>query len=1030
MKERLQRILDILKANEMGISWKTIIGEAPGAEEPGYDDSGWTGGWTALQGKQWETAWLRGRIAASPLISGDMAGKVTTGGSQTVWVNGSKVAEGFQAEFDLPAGDIAKDGAVLSVKIADGSLAYEMPKLLLLSSERVRQIKTIRRGLMFCLGWRDAQPKHAEAINAVLARYADQVDPDAYDSDPRGFWDAVVVANTFLKELDPLAKEYTVHIVPFSHVDLSWGWDFAETKRLSKAMFDEALRIMDEDEGFTFVQDQPPMYVHLEDSATEKAIRRRVEEGRWDMPGSSFSEPESFVPGGESWVRHMMYTKRYFKDRFGKDICVHWAPDNFSGHANTLPQIWKLCGVNYFAFGNWYQAKHGGQFLWEGLDGSRVFAHYFTGHYDSAQMIEQDKTIRHVLSHMSSTALDKCMLLDGDDLCPPWADSPRGIAKLEALAAFPKVEFSTAHRFFDGVDPEAEDLRVLTGELVSIYDERERKNNVGAYSSFMPTKRRNRQCEWSLRTAEALATLAHREGAVYASKHFNRGWRLTLFNQMHDILPGTAIHEAYEEAYKRYDEVDSICLIGSNAVANVLTSGIDTRGEGTPVVVFNTLGWDRDDAAEIALTEIQSYHDGFAAVDSEGRDVPVQVVESDLGTFDKTNRNFRVLIKPEETPAMGHTTVWLRPLPAEERHHSSMVGPDGLSLDNEHLRVRINPRTGWVSELYDKNLRKGLLPDGKEGCALLGYHDFGNPWHLWPEGEPWELNDTVRVEVVEDGDVRAALRVTTESGPSTFVQEFRLYRDSPELEVYVSVDMNHADFLCRMVLPVDIPADAPWTCEVPWGAVERDMPIEKLTFPRREPEVRTNDRATHTWMDVSNEDWGVSVLNNGRYGACRLLDGSMTITVIRTVAAHKSTKQTDQGTCEFTYAVLPHAGSWKTAETVQRAHALNAPMLTYRDIAHEGAKPATAGALSISVPNIVLASLKKAEDNDDWVLHLYETTGTATEATITFDRAIAEASVTDLVEWSKLGEVECTGETLKHSFRPWEIVGIRVRLES
>ena len=1027
MNEKLQRILDILKANELDIDWRCIIGDAAGGEEPDYNDDGWNQGWRALETKSWSTAWFRGRIAPSPLVSGNVSAKITLGGNLNVWVDGSAAGEGFQPVVELSASDIARKGTVIAVQSTDGGLAPEMIKLVMFQADRVRQIKTMRRSLLFCMGWAKAQPDKADKITPVLERYAEYVNPDGYEDNPGGFWDEVVVANTFLKELDALAKEYTLHIVPFSHVDLAWGWDFAETKRLSKALFDEALRIMNEDDEFTFVQDQPPMYVHLEDSATENAIRERIKEGRWDIPGSSFSEPESFVPGGEAWVRHLMYSKRYFKERFDKNINIHWAPDNFSGHANTLPQIWKLCGVNYFAFGNWYQAPHGGQFLWEGLDGSRVFAHYFTGHYDSAQMIEQDKTIKNMLSHMSGTALDKCMLLDGDDLCPPWADSPRGIAKLRALAAFPNVEFSTPHRFFADVDPAAEGLRVVTGEFISTYDEEERKNNVGAYSSFMPTKLRNRQCEWKLRTAEALSALALREGGIYAAKHLNRGWRLTLFNQMHDILPGTAIHEAYDEAYRRYDEVDSICHIGTNAVANVLTSRIDTRGDGTPVVMFNTLGWDRSDTAEIALTEIQTYYNGFTAVDSDGNDVPCQIIESDLGTFDKTNRNYRVLIKPEKTPALGHTTVWLKPAPTDENQYSSMVGPDGLSLDNEHLRVRINPMTGWVSELYDKNLGRNVLPVGKEGCALWGWNDFGNPWHLWPEGLHTELNDTVRVEVAEDGDVRAALKVTTTSGPSTFVQEFRLCRDSDALEVHVSVDLNHANFVCRMVMPVDLNPETLWTCEVPWGAVERDMPIEKLTFPRREEAVRTNDRASHTWMDVSGEDWGVSILNDGRYGTSRMLDGSMTLTVIRSVAAHKSTKQTDQGHHEFTYAVLPHEGTWKTADTVRQAHALNSPMLAYRDIPHEGANAASGSAISINSPNIVLAALKKAEDNDDWILHLYETTGTATDAEIMFDAPVTEATETDLVEWETLATLDTDGPTVKRSFKPWEIVGLRVK---
>ncbi len=1031
MQEQLKSIMEILRANELPVSWKSIIGDPADAEEPGYDDTRWGSGWEGLQGRRWDAAWLRGRIGPAPLTLGDVAAKCIAGGHLTVYVDGKKAGDGYEAEFSLSDNNLREGGALIAVKSAPGMLSYEMVELVRFSSDRLNQIASIRRALLFVTGWREAQPEHAEQIDTVLDRFVAQVDPKKYVQEPMAFWDELVVASTFLKELDGLAKKYTMHVIPHSHVDLAWGWDFPETKRLAKSFFDEALRIMDEDESYTFSQDQPPMYVHLEDSATEGRIRERVQEGRWDIPGATFSEPESFVPGGESWVRHMMYSKRYFKERFGKNICIHWAPDNFSGHANTLPQIWKLCGIKYFAFGNWYQADHGGQFLWEGLDGSRVYAHYFTGHYDSAQMIEQDKVIQNLLSHMRSSERDQYMLMDGDDLTPPWAESPQGLEKLRALPAFPNVEFSTPHRFFDGVDPEPDGLRVLRGELISTYDENERKNNVGAYSTFMPVKFRNRRQEWKLRTMEALATLAYREGAIYAIKHYNRAWRLTLFNQMHDILPGTAIKEAYTSAYKRCDEADSIALIGTNAVVNHLAANIDTRGDGIPVVLFNTLGHERSDVAEVNLTEMQSYNDGFRAVDAEGREVLCQTTFADLGTFDKTNKNYHVLLKPDSVPAMGHTVVWLQPVPADEADRPSMVGPDGHSLDNEKLRVKINPRTGWLSEIYHKETGRNILPPGKEGCELLAWKDLGNPWHLWPEGAPWSLNDTVDVEVVEDGDVRAAIRVTTTSGNSVFAQEFRLSRGSDVLEVCCDVDLGDGDIVVKAMIPLDLPADSPWTCEVPWGAVEREMPVEKLTYPRRgETELRTNDRASQTWMDVSGENWGASVLNNGRYGTSRLFDGTMALTVLRSVPAHKSQEQTDLGLHGFTYAVYPHTGDWREADTVANAHTLNSPMWVTRDIPHEGPKPPRASALSVGPENVVLGALKKAEDDDTWVLHVYETAGRETDAVVEFDAEIDAAWLTDLVEWEKLGDVEIDGKTVRYQLRPFEIIGLRVKLRS
>jgi len=872
MRERLEAHLTNLRANELPITWKSVLGCARGAELPRYDDSRWAEKWDCLQGKRWDVAWLRGDLLPSPLAAGEIVGSLVIGGYLTVWIDGEAVAEGFQPSFRLPADILRTKELTIAVESRQGEIAPEMLKLVLFRSERIRRIKTLRRSLDFVLRWSQAQPQHAEAINAVLERYLKRAAPETYQSDPERYLEDVIAANEILRELDPLAKRYTIHVAPHSHVDLAWRWDFAETKRIARSLFSEALHIMEEHPEYTFSQDQPPMYVHLEGSAMESAIRKRVEEGRWDIPGSTFSEPESFMPGGESWVRHLLYSKRYFKERYGKEITIHWAPDNFSGHANTLPQIWKLCGIRVFAFGNWYQADHGGQFWWEGLDGSRIFAHYMTGHYDSAQMVEQDKVIRNVCDHMRATSITKYLLLDGDDLTPPWPGSPEGLEKLRALAAFPKVEFSTPHRFFADLKPERMNLRVVKGEFVSTTGSRH--NNVGSYTTFAEVKRRNRSSEWALRTLEALSTLALRKGAVYARKHINRAWRLTLFNQMHDIFPGTAIFAAYDEAFKRYDEVESISSIGTNAVVNVLASNVDTRGEGIPVVLFNVLSWERTDAAEVFLTRPQSYDASFEVVDGDGRDVPCQVLESGVGTFDKTNKNYRVLVMPDSVPAMRHRVVWMRPVATEGKVFASMVGPAGLSLDNDHLRVQINPRTGALSEIFDKRLGRNIIPDGCEACLLEGQGNVGNPWHLCPEGRPWTLNETVRVEVVEDGDVRAAVRVTTTWHHSTFVQEFRMARNSPHLEVRTIIDCRDHNFVVRSLIPVALPVEAAWTCEVPFGAVERPIP--------------DNDRAAHTWVDVSGETWGVSILNDGRYGHSRRPDGTLTLTLLRTVRAHKS----------------------------------------------------------------------------------------------------------------------------------------------
>ena len=171
----------------------------------------------------------------------------------------------------------------------------------------------------------------------------------------------------------------------------------------------------------------------------------------------------------------------------------------------------------------------------------------------------------------------------------------------------------------------------------------------------------------------------------------------------------------------------------------------------------------------------------------------------------------------------------------------------------------------------------------------------------------------------------------------------------------------------------------------------------------------------------------MSLLNDGRYGHSRLEDGTLTLTLLRSVKAHLSDDQTDEGHHEVTYAILPHDGRWQDADTIQQAHALNAPIVALRDIPHEGSLPAVASALSVEPANVVLAALKRAEDDDSWVLHLYESTGRAAEAVLTFDRPVSEATEIDVIEWEPGATVDTDGAAVRRSFRAWEVVALRVR---
>ncbi len=985
------------------LEWVCQVGDLDPASEEAPESEWYP--WADLRGESWGKARFKVEIVVPRLLAGCRLRLIPVlGGRNLVSFDGNPPEELPQVVgIDTP---VLESGSSLTIAIEsrEGWMSPENPAPARLDCDRCRLLRGLYQEISFILSLHRIEEARREVIEDCLSSFLSCVNQEALSrGDVGGFLSSLREARRSLGELDPVLKKYELHIVPHSHVDLAWGWTYEQTKRMMRTIFDRATDLMERYPEYTFAQDQPPTYSHLEGSELWNRISSYVEEGRIDPCGAMYSEPETNMPCGESLIRQVVLAKRYFSERFGVEPLGCWNLDSFSGHSFTLPQILKKCGVRYYTFANWGNLVPDVEFWWEGPDGSRVLAYHLPCHYDSAQLMEQDKILRSYAGYASRSSFKRFMLLDGDDLTPPSEASVEGVSWFNDLGCAPRIFFSTSRRFFE--DLEGEDLGgipVFRGELPQTLDPGG-KNNVGCYTTHAESKTRNRRCECLLLTAERFGSVAALTGYEYPKLELKRAWERVLLNQMHDILPGTAIAEAYDEAHRRYDWAEDAASRAIDDSLKAISCSIDTNGPGIPIVVFNPLSWERTDLAEVVVTLEQSYRGYPRLLDSEGQEVECQIIEDTRGTYDKTNRNLRFIFLAESVPSLGYRTYHLQLGERPEARDHAKLDEGTMFLENEFLRAGIDTRTGLLESLEADG--EQFLDSPGRGLLVHRIADRGDAWHTDTDRSV-ELTEAESVELVESGPVRKTIRVRRRSGGTRMVQDISVIRGVPRLNCRVAMDCSELDVMFKLGVKPDL-GDYATTYEIPFASLERDAQL---------------DRPAQNWTDLSDERRGLSLINDGRY-AYDVEDGALRITLLRNVRGHLSSGGTDTGHHETSVALHPHHGNWESA-VVRQGLEFNNPLIAHVDSVHEGVLPGSFSFLSLGAPSAVVSCLKLHEDSGDLVLRVYETEGSEIE----------DIGLSSEIEWDGVEEIDMCERTRIDSrperLSPREIKTLRIRSPS
>ncbi len=855
------------------------------------------------------------------------------------------------------------------------------------------------------------------AIRAIDFTFLDRGDQSGFDNSLRQ-------AQTNLQALNPWLKQFSIRAVGNSHIDMAWLWPWTETVEVVRNTFRSALDLMREYPDFKFTMSSARTYEWMEEKYPQlfQEIQQRVKEGRWEVIGGMWVEPDLNLPAGESLVRQILVGKRYFQKKFGVDVKIGWNPDSF-GYNWQLPQIYKKSGMDYFVTQKLLWAQDYTKFpyrlfWWESPDGSRMltyFPHDYALGIDPASMAADVAQYGPSIYSSNLAIGPEVMHLYGvgDHGGGPTRTMLDNAERLRSPdAVYPRFEYSTAKDFFADLEKKLPEMKVPVWR-----DELYFEYHRGVQTTQAQTKRRIRRDEELLLNAEKFSTVASLYGQPYPHDDFDLAWKGLLFDHFHDIMPGSGIAVNYLEAKRNLEDV---ARMGNNILDGAMTeitSRINTQGPGVPVVVFNSLSWPRTDVVELDA-QLPTAAKQFEVVDAGGKPTLSQV----LSTSPETNR-VRLLVLAD-APSLGYHMYFVRPA-ARAIQNAHPLTATATTLENEFLRVAIDPQTGCMTSLFDKRTHTEALAPAETdtggpknsicGNLLQTFRDKPKQWDAWNidadfEDQHWDLNHADSVKLIESGPLRAVIRIATHFQNSTFLQDVTLYAGTPRVDVKMQAEWHEKHILLKVAFPLSAHHDSA-TFEIPYGSIER--PTTRRT-PAEQGKFEVP--ALH-WADLSDSAHGFSLLNDSKYGY-DAKGNVLRLSLLR--SPEWPDPHADEGHHEFTYALYSHAATWREAQTVRRGYELNEKLTARQVQKHTGALPTEHAFVQVKSENVVMTAFKNAEDGDGVILRFYEWAGKAGDVQLDLPAGVKSAEETDLME-RPIGRLILHGVELAVPTKPYEI---------
>lgn len=839
------------------------------------------------------------------------------------------------------------------------------------------------------------------------------------------------------RQLQPFSaaiKQRRVRLVGHAHLDLAWLWPIRETWEAAERTFNSVLHLQQDFPELIFCHSSPALYAWIEQHRPQlfAAIQQQVAVGRWEVAAGLWVEPELNLIDGESLVRQVFYGQRYTQEKFGQPSAIAWLPDSF-GFCWQLPQIFKQGGIDYFVTQKlrWNDTTQFPYevFWWRSPDGSEILSLMSA---PIGEAIDPVKIANYLWDWQAKTGIPEALWLPGvgDHGGGPTRDMLEIAQRWQASAFFPQLEFTTVQDFLEALPTTQQAFQVKQkpqdcteiansqpcNSLPVWNDELYLEFHRGCYTTHADQKRQNRRCENLLYQAELFAALATLTAeATYPKAALETAWKQILFNQFHDILPGSAIPAVFVDANQAWQEVEQvgtgILQDSLQAIATQIQLPDPPHPGSWAIVVFNPLNWVRSQLIAVPLPDAENH---WQVCDLSGKGLLCQRSGASL------------LFRATEIPSVGYRVFWL--CRSQEPMPTAKVPADSLPLvlENSQLRVTVDVTTGDLASVFDKSQQREVLSG--VGNQLQAFHDRGQYWDAWnidPNYASYPLPPASlqKIEWIEWGTLQQRLRVVRQIGQSQFCQDYVLQAESSLLKIVTTVDWQESHVLVKVAFPLNWQADFA-TYEIPCGAIARP------TRPHTPAEQAKWEVPALRWADLTSDDesYGVSLLNDCKYGYDSQ-PNQLRLTLLR--SARWPNPDADRGQHEFTYALYPHVGSWQTAQTVQQGYELNLPLqsvcLPPTDPSKTGTLATVGELLNLQAENLILKAFKQAEaDPRQWVLRCYEAYGKRANLKLDSDLPIAIADCLNLLEQPIETESAFqAGNALEVS--PWKIVTLAVK---
>lgn len=832
--------------------------------------------------------------------------------------------------------------------------------------------------------------------------------------------ESVKEANDFLEEkfYGELCghEDVIATCVGHTHIDVAWLWTVAQTREKVARSFSTVLKLMEEYPEYIFMSSQPQLYKMLKEDHPKiyEKVKKKIEEGVWEPEGSMWLEADCNVTSGESLVRQILYGKRFFKEEFSIDNKILWLPDVF-GYSAALPQILKKSNIDYFMTTkiawNQFNKIPNDTFMWKGIDGSEVLTHFITttgpgqdreSHFTTYNGHIQADAIMGSWRRYQNKNINNDVLVSfgwgdgGGGATIEMLENGRRLAK--GIPGAPKVKMGTSLEYFKRLEEKVsgnKELKRWVGELYLEY-------HRGTYTSMARNKRDNRKCENLYTAAEKLNSLSMILGNEYPQENINNSWEKVLLNQFHDIIPGSSIKEVYDVTEVEYKELlENVDNLIENSMENIL-SEINIKERS--IVVSNTLGFERND---IATFEIPKDIKNPSLIDENDLEIVCQKIDENKAIF------FAKAI-----PANGYKSFRIIEATKEI---NEVVKLSKKEAENKFFKITLDNQ-GQITSFINKESNREILKDGAIGNEIQAFEDkpmcFDN-WDIdiYYKEKMWKMNDVQSIEVIEQGPVRSTLNIERKFLESKIIQKIHIYKDIERIDFETYVDWKEKDVLVKVAFPVEINAKEA-TYEIQYGSVTRP------THNNTSWDVAAFEVCGHKWADLSEGDFGVSLLNDSKYGY-DIKDGNMRLTLLKSTC--DPNPDADKEEHFFTYSIYPHTGTWKEAKTVNQAYQLNTPLFTKVCEENKGVLDDKLSLASVNKDNVMIEVIKKAEDSDDLIIRLYEFHNKRTNVDLSFFKNIESAVECNLLE-DNLSSVNINENSINFIIKPFEIKTLKVRL--